>query len=251
MVHFRSFCENPTPTNRLFCAEHSHHETGRVVQTLTDIGTRLNQSCEKFHIAAGIFRYVLPPTENQKHYEYCPSAEGLLPAWTEMVDHLERWLEACFLVYNHPQKKSYSKFPVEILQEAFPEIVDIDTDTYFHGFWATYESIKAYGLDKTVAWERHTPTLLHQVGAMQQFIPYHKAVDPTKFQNQDDFEWNTGVQNHTYAKDLFEIDSEITPVCPALCLRKDLDGTASPSYDGIEDLKPSVSLFYRGKNSKL
>ena len=214
-----------------------------MVQTLTEIGTRLDQSSETFHIAAGIVRKVVKSTGARKYYEYCPSIEGLLPAWLEMADHMERWLAASFLVYQHPNRSSYSKFPVEILQEAFPEIVDIDTDTYFHAFWATYESIKAYGLDKTIAWERHTPTLLHQVGAMQQFIPYHKAVDPEKFQANGQYEWHTGVQNHTYAKDLFTNNSETTPICPALCLRPDLDGTASPSYDGLEDIKPNVSVF--------
>ena len=160
--------------------------------------------------------------------------------WLEMVEHLERWLAACFLVYEHPLRNSVSKFPVEILQEAFPEIVDIDTNTYFHAFWATYESIKAYGLDKKMAWERHTPTLLHQLGAMQQFIPYHKAIDAKKFQEPGQYEWHVGKQNHTYAKDLFNMNADTTPVCPALRLRNDLDGTASPSYDGMEDLKPEV-----------
>ena len=168
--------------------------------------------------------------------------EGLLPAWTESVDHLDRWLAACFQIYKHPQKNSASRFPVEILHKAFPEIVDIDTSTYFHAFWATYESMGAYGLDKTISWERHTPTLLHQCGAMQQFIPYHKAVDVDKFQEEGQYEFHTGVQHHTYAKDLFENDAEISPVCPALCLRKDLDGTASPSYEGMEDIKPKVSF---------
>ena len=203
----------------------------------------MDQSSETYHIAAGIFRKVSKAVDSKKYYEYCPSLEGLLPAWTESVDHLDRWLAACFLVYEHPLKNSVSQFPVEILQQAFPEIVDIDTSTYFHAFWATYESIKAYGLDKKIAWERHTPTLLHQLGAMQQFIPYHKAVDTKKFQAEDAYEWNTGVQEHTYAKDLFEgvdDDAEITPLCPAICLRKDLDGTSSPSYEGQEDVKPKV-----------
>lgn len=206
----------------------------------------MDQSEETFHIAAGIVRKVLKPADPKRFYEYCPSLEGLLPAWTETVDHLDRWLTACNQVYNHPDRNSISKFPVDILQKAFPEIVDIDTTTYYHGFWATYESIKHYGLDKNVAWERHTPTLLHQVGAMQQFIPYHKAVDGKKFQAEGQYEWHTGVQQHTYARDLFNMNADTTPVCPALCLRKDLDGTASPSFEGIEDVKPKVS--YCGKN---
>ena len=237
---FRTFCENFTPENKLFCAEHSHHETGRVVQTLNDIGTDLDHTCESFHIAAGIVRRISKPNESKRFYEYCPSLEGLLPAWTESVDHLDRWLTACYQVYKHPLKNSVSKFPVEILQQAFPEIVDIDAYTYWHAFWATYESIGAYGLDKSIAWERHTPTLLHQCGAMQQFIPYHKAVDVDKFQDESEYEWHAGAQHHTYAKDLFENDAETSPVCPALCLRKDLDGTSSPSYEGMEDIKPKV-----------
>ena len=103
--------------------------------------------------------------------------------------------------------------------------------------------VKAYGFDKNKSWERNVPDLLHQCGAMQQHIPYHSAVSKQKFQYGDEFVWKAGKQDHTYAKDLFEIDSnEDMPKSPALRLRTDLDGTSSPSYEGIEDLRPQVNI---------
>ena len=237
------FCDNTTDEGVLFCSEHMHHESGRIVRTLTDIGTKVDTTTKEYHVAAGIPRRVYKAEPVKKTYQYCPSSEGLLPAWLESVDHLIRWLRVCYLVYIHPARNSHSRFPFELFLEEFPDIQDIDDDLYFHAFWSTYESIRAYGLDKKVPWERHTPTLLHQLGAMQAFIPYHKAVPAEKFQG-DDFEWKTGYQNHTYTKDLFQSpDSGRVDkvVCPALRLRKDLDGTASPSYEGVEDLRPKVT----------
>ena len=100
----------------------------------------------------------------------------------------------------------------------------------------------AYGFDINLPWDRNVPSILHQVGAMQQFMPYHEAVDPRKYQSGDQFVWETGLQNHTYAKDLFDLASdEDMPICPALRLKKSVDGTCSPSFDGIADQIPSVS----------
>ena len=223
-----------------------HYESSRTVKTLNAIGTMIDWSTKSYHVAEGITRRVMKPMKAKKLYQYCPSTEGLLPCWLEQEDHLIRWFRVCFDIYCHPDGKSYSRFPVELIHEEFPEFVDIDTDTYYQGYWATYESIKAYGLDKSESWDRNIPTLLHQLGAMQQFIPYHQAVNPRKYQAGDRFVWETGIQNNTYAKDLFELDStEPMPKCPALRLRQDLDGTSSPSYEGMEDMKPAVSCFLR------
>ena len=218
-----------------------HFESGRVTRTLNAIGTKVDCTVKTYHLAAGMERKSMKQVTAKKYYEYCPSSEGLLPAWSEQVDHLIRWLRACFEVYNHENRNSVSRFPAEIFHQEFPEMVDISDWEYFHGFWATHETIRAYGLDKKQAWEKHTPTLLHFLGAMQQFIPYHKAVDPKKFQDGG-FNWETGVQNNTYAKDIFDFEgTPVVPKAPALRLRTNLDGTCSPSYEGMADLRPSVS----------
>ena len=225
----------------MFCTEHMHYESGRIIKTLNEIGSKVDDSSKGFHIAYGIFRRVMKPQPKKKYYQYCPSIEGLLPAWLEMENHLTRWLAACYKVFCHPDGNAYPKFPVQIIQNEFPEIVDIDTELYYHGYCATYESIKAYGFDKTKPWERNVPDLLHQFGAMQLHIPYHDAVDCDKYQTGEKFIWNTGKQQHTYAKDLFEIDStENMPKCPALRFRSSVDGTNSPSYEQIEDQIPKV-----------
>ena len=232
------FCDKKTDESQMFCPEHRHFEASRKIRTLNDIGKKPNSADTMFHVAFGIKRPSITPDKAKKFYEYCPSTEGLLPCWYESVDHLERWLSVCFEVFMHPNRDSTSKFPVGLFYDEFPEISDIDQETYFHGFWATYESIKAYGFDKRKPWDRYVPTLLHQLGAMQQFLPYHQAVDPTKYQTGDRFEWKTGVQNHTYTKDIFDMPEDRMPVCPALRLKEDLDGTSSPSFAGLEDMKP-------------
>ena len=247
------FCDNVTNNDNLFCSEHMHFESGRIIQTLYQIGSKVDQKCKSYHLAAGLTRKVMKTEAAKKTYQYCPSSEGLLPAWLESVDHLIRWLRVCYKVYEHPQRNSNSRFPFHLFMEEFPDIQDIDDNTYFHGFWATYDSIRAYGLNKKIPWERHTPTLLPFLGGMQGFLPYHKAIASEKFQG-DDFEWHTGIQDHTYAKDIFEVganEDEDRMVAPALRLRPDLDGTASPSYEGMEDIKPEVSFSYniRGKFS--
>lgn len=81
----------------------------------------------------------------------------------------------------------------------------------------------------------------HYSGAIQQFIPYHQAIEEKKFKEGEQFQFKVGVQNHTYAKDLFDIkEGAPMPVCPALKLKTDLDGTSTPSFEGLEDLKPEV-----------
>ena len=225
----------------MFCSEHLHLESGRIFQTLFEIGSKVDDTCKSFHLASGLSRKVLRAEPLKKVYQYCPSSEGLLPAWLESSDHLIRVLRACFKVQEHPLKTSQSRFPVEIFLDEFPEIQDIDNITYYHTFWAMHAQIRAYGLDIKIPWERHAVTLLNQSGAMQMFLPYHKAIASEKY--QEDFEWHTGIQNHTYAKDLFELgeaESDDKVVSPALRLKKELDGTASPSYEGVEDLRPKV-----------
>ena len=225
-----------------FFAEHMHHESSRKIRTLNMIGAKVDESSKSYHVASGVLRSVQKVTMVKKVYQYCPSSEGLLPSWLEQEDHLNRWLKVCFEIFSHPDGRSYTRFPVQLIHAEFPEIVDIDNDTYFHAYWATYESIKAYGFDKHQPWERNLPTLLHQLGAMQQFIPYHQAVNSQKYQAGNQYEWNTGRENNSYAKDLFDLSSsEPIPKAPALRLRKDLDGTCSPSYDGMEDLRPQVN----------
>ena len=226
-----------------------HVGASRIINTLADIGSKVDDKSKGFHIAAGIFRRVMKPDAIKKFYQYCPSTEGTLPAWREMEDHLTRWLKVCFDIYEHPDGKSYSRFPGNLILEAFPEIVDIDMDQYFHAFHATKESMLAYGFNIKQSWDRNVPTLLHQGGAMQQFMPYHDAVYTPKYQSGDRFEWETGVQNHTYAKDIFELDSnEDIPICPALRLKATVDGTCSPSYDGIARQIPKVMFITKDKN---
>ena len=225
----------------MFCPEHMHYESGRIIRTLNEIGSKLDDPSKGFHIACGIFRRAMKPQPKKKFYQYCPSMEGTLPAWLEMENHLTRWLTACYKVFKHADGNSYRRFPVQIIQEQFPEIVDIDTNQYYHGYCATLESIKAYGLDVNKPWERNVPTLLHQFGAMQLHMPYHDAIDNNKYQTGERFVWETGKQSTTYAKDLFEFSStENIPKCPALRLRASVDGTNSPSYEQIEDQIPKV-----------
>ena len=136
----------------------------RTIRTLNDLGSRIDPTGQGYHVAEGIFWQSMKPSEARHYYQYCPSLEGLLPAWLESVDMLDRWLQACTEVYNHPQRNSTTNFPAEILQNAFPEIVDIDKSTYFHAFWAMYDTIRAYGFDRSLPWERNIPDLLHQAG---------------------------------------------------------------------------------------
>lgn len=233
------FCENLTHNGEMFCSEHMHHESSRIMKTLSAIGTKVDHAVKKFSVAAGILRKSMVQEPLKKFYEYCPSNEGLLPAWLESVDHLIRWLSVSFKVNSHPLRDSRSRFPVDLFLEEFPEIQDIDNTTYYHAFWATYESVRAYGLDPKIPWDKQVPTLLPFLGSMQSFLPYHQAVDAKRYQ-ENGFVWETGVQCHTYAKDLFTFkENEKVPKCPALRLRKDLDGTASPSFEGMENLKPT------------
>ena len=221
------------------------HAHSRTIRTLADIGKHVDWDTQGFHIAEGMLCRALKPGEARKFYKYCPSVEGLLPAWLECVDHLIRWLTACSEVNEDPQRNSKSNFPVEILRNAFPEIVDIDDETYFHAFWATYDSMNAYGFDRRKSWERNVPALLHQLGAMQGFIPYHSAVDPTKFQQGEKYRWRTGIEEHTYVKDIFNLNKDDPiPISPALRLKTDLDGTSTPSYEGLNEVKPTVNNFH-------
>ena len=241
---FSAFCNNTTEDGESFCSEHMHYESTKMVRMLNEIGSKVDWSAKSYHIGEGVLLKVMKPGSARKYYQYCPSLEGLLPAWLEQTDHLIRWLKVAFEIAQHEDANSYSKFPVHLVHEAFPEIVDISNDNYYHAFWATYESIKAFGFDKSKPWERNVPTLLHFGGAMQAHIPYHAAVNEQTFQYGDEFIWEAGKQNHTYTKDLFDIDSkEPMPKSPALRMKTNLDGTSSPSYEGIEELKPEVSLI--------
>ena len=244
-IHFSAFCDNAIEDGEAFCPEHMHVSTSRYIRTLMDIGSKLDDKSKGYHIAAGIFQRVMKPEAKRKFYQYCPSTEGLLPAWIESVDHFERWLSVCYKIHVHPNRDSKSEFPVHLIYEEFPEISDIDAETYFHGFWAMYEGMRAYGMDKAKSWDRNVPTLLHQLGAPQQFIPYHKAIDANRYQEGERFVWEAGKQQHTYTKDLFDMDEKLVPVCPALRLKRSaLDGTCSPSFEGIEDMKPTVSVKF-------
>ena len=216
-----------------------------MIATLNEIGSRLDLSHAEYHLADGIKLRIRKSEAKKGHYQYCPSTEGLLPSWLKQTDNIVRWLTVCSEIYNHPDSHSHSRFPVHLIHSEFPEFVDIDIEDYFHGFWATYEAIKAYGFDHGKPWERNTPTILHFLGAMQAYIPYHAAIDPQKFQDGDKFDWKVGDQYHTYAKDIFDINpDEPMPKAPALRLKDDLDGTSAPSYDGIDaNLIPSVNTF--------
>ena len=222
-----------------------HVSTSRYVRTLMDIGSKLDDKSKGFHIAAGIFHRVMKPEAKRKFYQYCPSTEGALPAWLETEEHFTRWLKVCFEIYEHPDGASYSRFPAHLIMQEFPEIVDIDNDTYFHAYHSMKESVINYGMDPKFPWDRNVPQLIQQGGPMQQFMPYHDAVDARKYQSGDRFVWESGIQDHTYARDIFEIDSnEDMPICPALRLKSSVDGTCSPSYDGIEDLIPQVRIIF-------
>ena len=225
-----------------FCAEHKHHESSRVIQMLNEIGSNVDWESRSFHVAFEMQRKVMKPGQIKEYFQYCPSLEGLLPVWLEQVDHLVRWLTVCYDIYEHADADSFARFPVNLIHDAFPEIVDISNDTYYHAYWATYESMKSYGFDIRKSWERNVPALLHQLGAMQQFIPYHQAVNAQDYQEGEKFVWRTGIENNSYAKDLFLPREDGTiPKAPALTVKPDLDGTSSPSYDGMEEMKPSVS----------
>ena len=162
--NFRFFCDNPSLDNQAFCAEHMSQANARTIQTLNDLGSRIDWTSQGYHVAEGILRRAMKPADIRKFYQYCPSLEGLLPAWLESVDMMIRWLQACFLVYNHEHRNSTKNFPAEILQNAFPEIADIDRNRYFHAFWSTYDSIRAYGFDRSQPWERNVPDILNQLG---------------------------------------------------------------------------------------
>lgn len=109
---------------------------------LNEIGSNVDWMAKSYHMGEGIDLKVMKPGTARKHYQYCPSLEGLLPAWLEQVDHLIRWLKVTFEIAQHEDGNSYSKFPVHLIHEAFPEIVDISNERYYHAFWATYETIK-------------------------------------------------------------------------------------------------------------
>ena len=241
---FSSFCDNTTVDGESFCAEHMHYESSRVIQMLNDIGSDIDWKSSIFHIACDMPRRVMKPRQAKKFYQYCPSLEGLLPVWLEQVDHAKRWLTACYDVFEHPDADSYKRFPVNIFHEAFPEFVDIPNELFYHGYWSTYEQVKAYGYDVKKAWERNIPNWLHQLGAMQQYIPYAQAVNALDYQEGERYVWRTGIEENSYAKDLFNMSSTgKIPVSPALMLKKDVDGTSSPSYEGREDLIPKVSIY--------
>ena len=209
---------------------------------LNEIGSNIDWTSRCYHVAFELTRRVMKPGQVKQYFQYCPSLEGLLPAWLEQVDHLVRWLKVCFDVYEHPDADAYNTFPVQLFHDAFPEMVDITNDIYYHAYWATYESVKAYGFDIRKSWERNVPALLHQLGAMQQFVPYHQAVNAQEFQEGERFVWRTGIEHNSYAKDLFVAKEEgIVAKSPALTVKNDLNGTSSPSYDGMEDMKPQVS----------
>ena len=221
-----------------------HYESSRIIQMLNDIGTQVDWTAAEFHIAADMPRWVMKPQQTKKYYQYCPSLEGLLPAWLEQVDHTIWWLSVCTDIYEHPDADSYKRFPVHLVHEAFPEIVDIPNDAIYHGYWATYDSVKAYGFNIKLAWERNVPAILNQIGAMQQFIPYPQAINAETFQEGERYVWRTGIESNSYAKDLFNLSSNgRLPVSPALMLRHDVDGTSSPSFEGMEDLIPKVKTY--------
>ena len=97
-------------------------------------------------------------------------------------------------------------------------------------------STKTVRINKTLYSENNS-----HLGAMQAWIPYHKAVDETTFGEGEQYQFELGVQNNTYAKDLFDIAKNgPVPVCPALKLKSNLDGTSTPSFEGIQSLKPKV-----------
>ena len=114
-----------------------HIGASRMVRTLMDIGSKLDDKSKGFHVAAGIYYRIMRPDAVKKFYQYCPSTEGGLPAWKEMESHLTRWLQVCFQIWEHPDGASYSRFPYDLILAAFPEIVDIDNETYYHAFHST------------------------------------------------------------------------------------------------------------------
>ena len=223
-----------------------HYESSRIIQMLNEIGSNIDWSSSIFHIASGMPRRTMKPNQTKQYYQYCPSLEGLLPAWLEQVDHLKRWLTVCFEIFEHADADVYKRFPVHLVHDAFPEIVDIPNDKIYHGYWATYDSMKAYGFDIKKSWERNLPALLHFCGAMQQFIPYANAVNSQDYQEGEQYVWRTGIEDNTYAKDLFNLSSTgRIPKSPALCLKSDVDGTSSPSFEGMEELIPKVCFILK------
>ena len=228
-----------------FCPEHMHFESSRVIQMLNDIGSKIDWSSRSYHVACGMVRRVMKPGQVKQYYEYCPSLEGLLPAWLEQVDHLTRWLTVCFEVFEDDDANGYNRFPFHLFHRAFPEIVDIDNHVYYHAYWSTYDMVKAYGFNIHRSWERNVPALLHQLGCMQQFIPYHQAVDAQVYQEGERFVFRTGIEDNTYAKDLFDFgQSGMVPKSPALKLKWHINGTSSPSWDGMEDIKPAGEVNF-------
>ena len=76
------------------------------------------------------------------------------------------------------------------------------------------------------------PEILIHLGAYQGHINPDKAI-PARFEHK-----NYKCHPTKFAEDIYDLDGRSVPLAPNLVLRKDLDGTKAPSFDGIEKPRP-------------
>ena len=81
--------------------------------------------------------------------------------------------------------------------------------------------------DTHINWKCHLPEALIHLGS------YQGHMDPEKTMHSQYEHPNYTVHPSKYVKDIFDLDNRSEPIAPSLVLKKDLDGTKSPSNQGV------------------
>lgn len=108
------FCPNKTKDGCAFCPKHQSFETTSTMRTLKKLGALPAVQRTGISVAKGIIRPKVSEKTTSKFFQYCPSTEGALPSWKEMVNHTIKWLTGAFEIYQKEDFDEYQSFPFEL-----------------------------------------------------------------------------------------------------------------------------------------
>ena len=107
------FCTNKTNGSEAFCMRHQSFENTQTMRTLKNIGSLKSFDDNGYLIAKDVLRPVLVGDVLKRVLEYCPSVEGALPAWKDMVQNSVDWFTACHAVFKTGNTRCYESFQYE------------------------------------------------------------------------------------------------------------------------------------------
>ena len=107
------FCTNKTNGSEAFCLRHQSFENTNTMRTLKNIGSLKSPEDRGYWIARNVLRPVLVKDFTKRILEYCPSVEGALPSWKDMVKNSITWFTACHEVHMLGNTRCFESFPHE------------------------------------------------------------------------------------------------------------------------------------------